>query len=217
MDSLSAWWGSLESLAQWFYAGAVFFSVLFVWQLVAALIGLSAGDHDLDAGAHVDASGGHDLHTHDGDHHESMAVFKLLSLRSVLAFATLFAWAGALYLNTGVAAGWAMFYATLWGLLALVLVAFMLNLLPRLAQSGNLDMASAIQAMAPVYLDIPKDGDGEIRVLVSGVMTHLRARTADGAALKAGATIKVLRVLGPNLVEVEPTTVVVVPERSLKP
>jgi hypothetical protein len=204
MDTLSAWWGALAPLTQWFYAGAVFFSVLFLWQLIAALMGLAG--HDADAGGH-DASG-ETVHTGaaDGaDHHESVAVFKLLSLRSVLAFATLFSWAGALYLDTGVAAGWAMFYATLWGFLAFALVAVMLNLLPRLAYTGTGDLASALGQDATVYLDIPKDGEGEIRLLVSGVMTHVRAHTQDGEPIKAGGGVRVLKLSGPNTVEVQPT------------
>jgi hypothetical protein len=141
---------------------------------------------------------------HDTDHHDTVAVFKLLSLRSVLAFATLFSWAGALYVDTGVPAGWAMFYATLWGFLAFIMVAVMLNLLPRMAHTGNLDMATTRGAVGVVHLDIPKDGEGEIRVLVSGVMTHVRAHTQGGQSVKAGVSVRVVKVSGANTVEVEP-------------
>jgi hypothetical protein len=210
MDALSAWWGALAPLTQWFYSGAVFFSVLFLWQLIAALMGLAG--HDADTDVHPDLAGGHDVPgeavhadaAHSADHHESVAVFKLLSLRSVLAFATLFSWAGALYLDTGVAAGWAMFYSALWGLLAFVLVAVMLNLLPRLAYSGTGDLASALGHDATVHLDIPKGGEGEVRLLVSGVMTHVRAHTQNGEPVRTGASVRVLKISGPNAVEVEP-------------
>jgi membrane protein implicated in regulation of membrane protease activity len=210
METLSTWWSALKPLTQWFYAGSVFFSVLFLWQLIATFIGL-AGDHDVDV--HSDVA--HDLsadaahgaaHTdgHDGDHHATVSVFKLLSLRSVLAFATLFSWAGALYLDTNVEPGWAVFYASLWGLLALVLVAVMLNVLPRMSDTGNISMATAIDAIGTVHLDIPKKGEGEIRVLVSGVQTHVRAHTKDGEPIKAGASVRVVRLTSPNTVEVEP-------------
>jgi membrane protein implicated in regulation of membrane protease activity len=206
METLSAWWSALEPLTQWFYAGSVFFSVLFLWQLIATFIGL-AGDHDIDA--HSDVA--HDVSPdaahgdgHDSAHHGTVADFKLLSLRSILAFATLFSWAGALYLDTNVEPGWAMFYSALWGFLALVLVAVMLNVLPRMSSTGNISMATAIDAVGTVYVDIPGKGEGEIRVLVSGVMTHVRAHTRDGEPVKAGTNVRVVRLSSPNTVEVEP-------------
>jgi membrane protein implicated in regulation of membrane protease activity len=202
METLSVWWSELKPLTQWFYAGSIFFSVLFLWQLVATFIGL-AGDHDVDAGHDVSADTAHgDGHSHDQS--DSVSVFRLLSLRSILAFATLFSWAGALYLDTNVEPGWAVFYAALWGLLALVLVAVMLNVLPRMSHAGNINMATTLDAIGTVHLNIPKKGEGEIRVLVSGVMTHVRAHTRDGEPVMAGASVRVVRVSSPNTVEVEP-------------
>jgi hypothetical protein len=55
-----------------------------------------------------------------------------------------------------------------------------------------------------VHLDVQPDGMGEVRVLVNGVMTHLKARSVAGSPpLKANALVRVTRVLEPTIVEVE--------------
>jgi hypothetical protein len=74
-----------------------------------------------------------------------------------------------------------------------------------MAETGNIRLESCNGQAGTVYLNIPAGGDGEVRVCVSGVMRTVRARVTGGRELKAGAPVKVTRVLGPNLVEVEPS------------
>ncbi len=198
MDALTAWWSSLQPLNQWFYAASAFFSVFFLWQLMSAVVGLSGG---ADIGSDAEPSWDHQT-PHDAD--DSVLVFKLLSVRSVIAFFTLFSWAGALYMNLHLPVARALLYALLWGLAAMVLVSFVFHLLRRMTVSGNLRISACIGQTATVYLDIPAAGEGEVRLLCSGVMTHFRARMAGGAAAKAGTPVRVVRVLGTNSLEVEP-------------
>ena len=207
------WWHGLDAMNQWFYGAAAFFSVIFLWQLVAALLGL-AGDDSAVADGHADAMAGHDTvmdaHGHVIDQtmaHDALSTvlaFKLLSIRSMLAFLTMFTWAGALYLNTRVAIGLAVLYAFGWGLAGMFGVALIFHFMRKLQESGNPRLDTCVGQEAVVHLDIPAEGNGEIRVGVSGIMSHVRARTAGGQAVKAGARVKVVRLLGPNAVEVQP-------------
>ena len=200
MDTLAQWWYGLGGLNQWFYMAAAFFSVIFLWQMIMALTGLSGvGGPDIDT--HVESGWEHDA---PADAHDTLVAFKLVSVRSVLAFFTLFSWAGALYLGRHLSVVRALAYALLWGLLALALVSLLLNFMRRLTESGNPRVQTAVGAAAMVYLDIPANGTGEIRVLVSSVMTHLKARATEGAALKAGTAVRVTRMLAPDIVEVTP-------------
>jgi hypothetical protein len=190
-----AGWDSLSALNRGFYCAAAFFGVFFVWQLVATLLGLG-GDGLADGDG---VSGDHGT---GGDADQTMSVFKLLSIRSVITFLTLFTWGGAMYLTAGRSVGYAVGVSTLWGLAGMAAVALLLYALPKLAQTGNQDLATAMGAEGVVYLDIPERGEGEIRLEVSGVMSHVRARSADGLALKAGVPVVVARVAGGNRVEV---------------
>ncbi len=199
MNSFTTFWNALPPVAQGFFTGAVFFSVLFGWQLLASVLGLG-GDE-----GHGHADVGHDATSGDGHHgHDGTAAFKLLTLRSMLAFATLFTWAGGLYQSTGTSVGLSVFYASLWGFLALIVVSMLVHLVPRLTQSSNMDLRSALDCEGNVYLDIPENGQGEVRVLVSGAQTHVKALGRDGVAIKAGTPVRVHRIVDENVIEVEP-------------
>ena len=86
METFSTWWSGLQVLNQWFFIAAAFFSVFFIWQIIMAFVGLGM---DADIGMHADTF----IH-HDSPHDASASVdaFKLLSVRSVIAFFTLFTW-----------------------------------------------------------------------------------------------------------------------------
>ena len=73
-----AWWNGLSVLNRGFYVVAVFFGVLFAWQLVATLLGLG-GDGVSDGDVAADDPTG-------GDAVETMSAFKLLSIRSSYNF-----------------------------------------------------------------------------------------------------------------------------------
>lgn len=115
MEAINLWWAGLNALTQGFFIAAAFFSVFFLWQLIMAIAGLGGGDMDMDSGPNWE-------HQSPVDAHNSLLAFKLLSVRSILAFATLFTWAGALYLMQGAGVGRALFLALLWGVAAMALV-----------------------------------------------------------------------------------------------
>ena len=198
MQSMTVWWAGLQPLNQWFYVAAAFFSVFFLVQLVMAIAGVGGTETALDA--HVEPTWTHDTPSDAG---ETLLTFKLLSVRSILAFFTLFTWAGALYMSQHLSVARALSYALIWGLAAMVIVSLVFHLLRRMATTGNQRIGTCVGNVGMVYLDISPRGQGEIRMPCSGIMTHFKARMADGAGVAAGATVKVTRVLGPNCVEVE--------------
>ena len=199
MAFIDQWWQGLAPINQWFYIAAAFLGVFFVWQLVSALIGLSGGD-STDFDTHVEAGVDHDT---PPDAQDTLAAFKLVSVRSLLAFFTLFTWAGALYMNSAVPPSRAVLYGVLWGLAGMVAVSFIIHLMRRMAETGNIKLASCVGTGGTVYLDIPAGGVGEVRALCDGVMTHLKARARAGSAVKAGTAVRVVRMLGPDVIEVE--------------
>jgi len=192
---MTAWWNGLSQLNRVLYGIAVLVSVPFLWQLVASLVGLG-GDGDLDGGDADD--------TASGDAEATVFAFKLLSMRAMLTFFTLFFWAAALYLEQGLSVPRTLGTAAVWGVFGMVLVGLLLHLLPKLAHSGTRDLESALGSEATVYVDIPADGIGEVRVLVGGSVGYVKARAADGRALKAGTPVTVSRRVGQTILIVEP-------------
>ena len=198
MDTLTIWWGALQPLNRWFYVAAAVCSVFFLWQLVSAIVGLGGHEAGLDSSAEPNWE-----HQTPNDAVDSVSTFKLLSVRSIIAFFTLFSWGGALYLNQQVPTGRAVIYALVWGVAAMGLVSLAFHLLRRMASTGDMQISTCVGKTGTVYLDIPANGDGEVRLLCSGIMTHFKARLTNGAVAKAGKTVRIVRVTGANSLEVE--------------
>jgi len=233
------WWDQLTTLNQILYGCAMFFSLIFLWQLVLMIIGFGGGeadadgdvdvdvdaDADFDAGADgdvaiadagdvstvhmdtgVDADGTYDDFA-DGAAEDATATlvsFKMLSFRSVLAFFTLFSWGSAFYMNDGVPAGSAMALGALWGAVGMVLVAGIFYLMKRLTETGTSSLRTCVGRLGRVYVAIPADGYGEIRVIVSGRISFVKARGVGGQAIAPGTPVRVAAMVDPTTLEVQP-------------
>ena len=204
----------MDALNQAFYIAAMFFSVIFLWQFIASLIGIGGGEADaeVDVDADIDVDVEVDADIDGGlDHAEAMAAsdaastlqaFRLLSLRAILAFCMLFFWAGALYLDSGKSTTISILYATGWGVLAWGVITVLINMLHRLTETGTASISSSVGTTGSVYMDIPSDGLGKVRTVVSGRVSAVDARAAGGTAIPAGTPVRVVRVLDGTTVEV---------------
>lgn len=199
---MEAWWQEITLLNKVFALSALLFSVLFVWQIIAILIGVAPDSH-----VQVDAAGaahGSDVHGHAPHSADGAVTFTLVSLRSLLAFGTLFSWSGTLYLFGGTSAVLAIVFSVFWGLIAMFAVSYLLYCLLRLQERGNISHSSAIGAEGTVYMDIPEAGIGQIRVPAGGVMSFLKARSLNGMPLSAGTKVIVVGIDENNVLEVRP-------------
>jgi len=195
------WWTNLRSVNQVLYVLAAFFSLIFIWQFISSLIGLAGGEADVDVDADVDAG---DIEAHSlEDASDTVAAFRILSIRAVLAFLMLLCWGGALYLNMGKELTIALLYGVGWGMVAFVAVTVLVNWLRRLAEAGNPRLETCVGTAGSVYLDVPPDGMGEARVKVSGVISMVKARSKSGREIKAGTPVRVVRLLDATTVEVD--------------
>lgn len=179
-------------------------ATLMVCQFVLGLLGIGDGHgadgHDFhDAGSHD----GHD--TGGGDDHVSW-FFGVLSFRALVAALTFFGLVGLAtheYLGTprdllaAVAAGAA----------ALYLVAFVMRSLHKLRADGTARIDKSVGKNATVYLAIPggKAGMGKVTLNLQNRTVEYQAVTPD-QSLPTGATVTVTAVVGPNTVEVVPTS-----------
>ena len=195
----------LALLHEVYWGSAVFFSVIFGWQLLATFMGLGGAADHADAAGADDAAGGHDAH--DGNIHsaDSVASFKLLSVRSVVAFGVLFGWAGVLYTKYAPEnnPNLTMIYSVLWGTVGMLIVSSLFYLLRRMTETGTPQLSTSVGQRGTVYMDIPAGGMGKIRCTVSNAVSFVNARAASGEALTAGTPVLVKRVLDTSTVEVE--------------
>jgi len=198
----------MAQITQVFYIAASFFSLILIWQFVASLIGLSGGEMDVDGAMDADfdmdvadAADAIDA-TDAADALDTLEAFRLFSIRAILAFCTLFFWAGAMYLDQGKETHIAMAYAFGWGLAAWFVMTLLINWMRKLAETGNPQIASCVGTRGSVYMDIPADGIGKVRVTVSGAISMVTARSKGTVAIEAGKPVEVLRKIDDFTVEV---------------
>lgn len=201
---MNEWWSSLSGMTQFFYGMAVFFSVFFLWQIAAAFLGMSGDDMELDGDVDFDTGAPDDVD--HADVVESSQAFKILSLRSIITFFTLFSWASALYTADGMPTVKAMSIGTAWGLVGMLAIAAIFWAMGKLTETGTKDIAMAKGQTGTVYLDIPAEGFGEVKTMVGGVVEHIKAKSVHGEALPAGTEVRVVNVIDQTLVGVERLT-----------
>ena len=180
--NLGDWWAALSGPHQAFWGIAIVFSILFMIQFVFSLIGLDADtdmDGDMDISGDVDTDPGFGL---DAD-------FTILSVRSIIAFFTFFGWTGVLVLNAGGSTLSAIGFAFISGILAMLLVGYLIYLFSKLSQEGNININNAIFNTGTVYLSIPpasEGGQGKIHVTIDGTMREMNAITKENKKLPTG-------------------------------
>lgn len=204
---MQEWWINLAGATRVFYGMAAFFSVFFLWQIIAAFMGLSGDDADIagDSGADFSDADVPD----DVDHSdvvESSQAFKVLSLRSIITFFTLFSWGSALYTADGMSVVKAMGIASIWGLIGMLAIAGIFYGMGKLTETGTKDIAACKGQTGTIYLDIPVNGYGEIKTMINGVSEHVKARNITSDALPSGTQVRVVKVIDQSLVEVEKIT-----------
>jgi len=193
----------------------IFCSVLggtiLVVQTVLAAVGFGFGglDVDIDMGdtdlGGVDAG---DVDMGDGmvGHGSSFGVhiFKVISLRTMIAGITFFGLAGWLTLVcTGGNQIIAMIVALLAGMAAIYLVYFLYRWINAMRYQGNVSSDQLIGAAGSVYVRIPAQGKGAGKVLVSQQNRTMEYEAfSAGRELPTGTQITVLKVISPTAVEV---------------
>lgn len=202
---MEAWWEGLTFLTKVFAISALAFSAVFLVQLIMMLLGIDSDSHADMGGADIhDFHDVHGIHGSDADHAVAGVTFTFVSVRSLMAFGTLFSWAGALYLAGGTHPILAIVYSFLWGLGAMFAVSVLLYYLLRMQETGNLDLWKAIGETGTVYINIPADGAGKVRVKVDKTLCFVNAQSKSGEPLFAGTAVKVVGLLDPRTIQVQP-------------
>lgn len=168
---------------------------------------VAGGGHDFAGDGHGMADGVHDGHVGDAHghdaHHGSSWFFGVLSFRALVAAVAFFGWGGMAALSAEMSPYVSFLLAVTLGFAAMVLVAWLLRLLYGLTADGTAHIDTAVGSAATVYLTIPprKTGAGKVTVNIQNRTMEYRAMTSDDA-IPTGASVVVVDVLGPDVLEV---------------
>lgn len=190
--SFSEWWELLSTTEKIFWGIASVSTFLLILQTILSFFG---ADTDFDADGDFDAHGDYEV----------PGQFSMFSLKSTIAFLAFFGWAGVITLERGWAIYWVLLAGIAAGLIAMVLVAYMLFQFQKIEVSGTMRMDEAIDRIGEVYLTIPAEqtGSGQISVELNGNMRELTAVT-NGPAISTGLPVRVIDILDENTLLVEP-------------
>ena len=113
-----------------------------------------------------------------------------LSLSTVAGFLSAGGWTGVLaYKMTELGDGLVSLAAGVAGLIGFAGSFWVLKNLKYIEETGNIQLENAIGEVAEVYLTIPEDGVGQIRVLIQGRLKVFNAICADKTSIQTGEKV----------------------------
>jgi hypothetical protein len=188
---MTEWWTDLSNLERVFWIVAFPFSIVMLIQLVMTFV---LGDMDLDADVDVDTEIEGDLG----------AGFQFFTFKNLVAFFTIFGWAGIACLRNGLSPALSVIIAIVSGLIMMTIMAAIFYYANKLTETGSLNMNNALNGEGEVYLTIPKnkEGYGKIQIKVQGALRELEAVTTDPEDCKTGTIVKVVKVSSNNILTV---------------
>lgn len=196
------WWNGLDSILQVLYCIAIP-STLIV--LLETIIALAGGGQDVDisdtSGLDLDAdlaSGDFDFNTDlDFDMSADANVSDLPSLRlftvqGIVAFLCIASWTAIITYKT-MPLGASLGIGAVLGVIAMFVLAKMMQMISRLSQNGTVNYQNAIGENARVYLTIPKAGQGmgKVNITIQGSLMECNAISRQESIL-TGALVKVV-------------------------
>lgn len=184
MSDYLAWWDGLSLLLKFYWAIAIPFTVFFLLQLILTFFG---GDfeHSPD----------------DADFSESGGLQQYLTLKNMIAFFTIFAWAGIATTESGLSLVASILISVACGTVMVIVMVFLMVFLSKAQADGTMKFAKAVGQIGNVYLTIPakRANSGQVQVNVQGVLRTLDAVTDDETDLASGKVVVVREVLSDNL------------------
>ena len=170
-------------------------------QTVLLLVGISfGGDGDVDADVDSDTDIDGDLEPHDIDG------LRLFTVRGVVAMLAIGGWVGVALCDSKVSPAVSVICATLSGLIALFVAAYVIKLSYKLQDDGNMNIKNAVAHTATVYIPIPpaRSGTGKVTMNLQERFVELDAMTDSEEKLTTGTMVQVVSVTDKNEVIVRP-------------
>jgi hypothetical protein len=187
---MESWWTSLGDLQKFLYIIAITSTIILFIQSLLTILGLDDGDGAFDSNFLDDF----------GD-----ADFQFFSVRSIVAFFTLFGWTGALLSDGQMHAIFVLLLSTLAGLIGMAIVAYLFYSMSKLQHSGTLNYQNALGQLAEVYLPIPalRASKGKIVLTIQNRLIEADAITDEESNLETGTVVKVVGIFNDTVLLVK--------------
>jgi len=150
---------------------------------------------------------------HDSDHpaneagsNSSSSIWKIFTIRGIVAFFALGGWAGLAALSAGVPLLWSIHIAVVAGVAALLLASLVLQLALKMQDSGNINMRNALTQIAEVYITIPpsRSNTGKVTMLLQERFVELEAVTDEDCEIRPNTKVEVVALASEGRLVVRP-------------
>lgn len=217
MEWLSTWWGSLDIFTQALYCVAIPSTLILVIQSVLIIIGLGDGAPDINVSdtsgldvagcdcAGCDPTDALDAGSTDIVNPADAGALHLFTFQGIVTFLCVFAWAGILTYMGCKLIPVALIVGFVLGAAAMFGVAKIIQLMGRLAESGNINAKNYLGETGTVYIPVPADGKGtgKINIALGERYVEFEAITEEAVELKSGETVRVTDVRSEAILVVE--------------
>ena len=214
---MSAWWEALTIFQQVFVCVAIPSTLIMVLQFILTLIGIGGEadadadfdtdtDFDTDADLDLDADGDADVPDGDLDGIEGPDsdgfnfgfVFRLFTLRGMIAFLAVMGWMGYALDGTGLPRFATVLISVGSGFAIMVILALIMQFFTGLQSNGNIDIRNALGQSGNVYLKIPaaRQGSGKVTVIVQNKFDEYEAVTDESEPIPYGTEVVVIAISG---------------------
>jgi membrane protein implicated in regulation of membrane protease activity len=183
---LTEWWENISLLEQIFVLIAAPSTLILIIQTIMLLFG---GFEDASSYENADfAEGDPEIEQTDTDG------LRLLSVRGIMTFLTVFGWSGVIMMGMGLHPAIAAAVSGLLGFAALYGMALMTRGLMKLQESGNPDYRRALGKTAQVYITIPPagQGQGKINLILGDALREFWAVTEREEPIPPGTMVRIV-------------------------
>lgn len=206
---MSQWWSGIGYFERIFWIFAFPSTSVFILQVIITLMGL--GDNGNDISGIQDPMDEvpqdlveMDVNDNPGEFLDFKYKFKLVTIRSLVVFFTVFSWTGIVATTSGIGKVVTVIVALILGFVMMFVVAYIYYFLTKFVEDGTMNMMNAINKEGLVYLTISRRREhiGKVEVVVQGALRLLDAVT-DGDAIPTGSKVIVINIIENKLLLVE--------------
>lgn len=165
--------------------------IIFVFQTLMMFFGVGDNvDVDIDTDFDSDV---------DKAQHDVGRSFGWLSFKNMINFLLIFSITGLMSIENGLSYISSISIATLGGIGFVIIMMLLFNMMKSLAQDNTPKITDLIGKIGTVYLKIPKDGAGKIKITHGSAIKFLDA-TSENKDIPRDSIVKVIKILGDVIV-----------------
>jgi len=180
-----------------YWASTIIGGTLFILRLGMMLFGGGLSDDGADAsmdGGDVDVA---------GDHADADISFKLLSVQGLTSFFMMFGLVGLALLRANLHELITIAGGIIAGLAMVAITGVVFTQMKRLQTEGTINIQNTVGTDGTVYLTIPKNGTGQVQVIVQGSLKIFDAVTTSKNQIATGEKVRITGVASGNTLVVE--------------